>query len=206
MLVSDLFQSNLKWAGVSEKKAFWYGAGMGSFIQLAIEMKDAHAPYWGFSIWDFGTGTIGALVPVAERYWKPMQYIDFKISYFKRSNQYWDLGTQQKPWAPPHPHAYHDDYVNQTYWMTFYPLKDNQIYLGLSIGFGLDDTQFLNKYNSKDGGNNELYIALDYDLTQVLKKWDTPTAKKIKHWLNYIKIPAPAIRISPQLEFYTIFF
>ena len=43
-------------------------------------MKDAYAPYWGFSIWDFGSGSIGALVPVAERYWQPMKYIDFKMS------------------------------------------------------------------------------------------------------------------------------
>jgi len=205
LLVSDLFHSNLQWAGISEKKAYWYGAGMGSFIQLAIEMKDAYAPYWGFSLWDFGVGSIGALVPVGERYWKPMEYIDFKFSYYKRSNHYWDLGTAQKPWAPPHPHAYQDDYVNQTYWLTVYPLKDHNIDVGISLGFGLDDTQYLNEYNTKVGGNNEIYLALDYDLKRVLKKWDSPTAIKIKHWLNYFKIPAPAIRISPSVEYYPIF-
>lgn len=204
VLVADLFHSNLKWAGVNEKKAYWYGAAMGSFIQLGIEMKDAYAPYWGFSLWDFGAGSIGALVPVAERYWQPMQHIDFKISYYKRSNHYWDLGTEQKPWAPPHPNAYHDDYINQTYWMTIYPMKEKNIDIGLSLGFGLDDTQYLSN-NTKVGGNNEIYIALDYDLKQVLKKWNSPVAKRIKHWLNYIKIPAPTIRVSPTLEFYPIF-
>ena len=206
VLVADLFHSNFKWAGMNEKKSYWYGAAMGSFIQLAIEMKDAYAPYWGFSVWDFGTGSIGALVPVAERYWKPMKYIDFKMSYYKRSNRYWELGEQQKPWAPPHPHAYQDDYVNQTYWLTVYPLKDRNIDVGLSIGFGLDDTQYLNSKNTKVGGNNEIYIALDYDLKRVLKRWDTPTAKRVKHWLNYIKIPTPAILITPETKFYPIFF
>ena len=206
VLVADLFHSNLKWAGINENKSYWYGAAMGSFVQLAIEMKDAYAPYWGFSIWDFGIGAIGALVPVAERYWKPMKYFDFKISYCKRSNQYWELGEQQKPWAPPHPYAYHDDYVNQTYWLTVYPLKSSNIDIGLSIGIGLDDTQYLNSKNTKVGGNNEFYIALDYDLKRVLKRWDTPTAKRIKHWLNYIKIPAPAILFSPEAKFYPIFF
>ena len=206
VLVADLFHSNLKWAGINENKSYWYGAAMGSFVQLAIEMKDAYAPYWGFSVWDFGIGAIGALVPVAERYWKPMKYFDFKISYYKRSNQYWELGEQQKPWAPPHPYAYHDDYVNQTYWLTVYPLKSSNIDIGISIGFGLDDTQYLNSKNTKVGGNNEFYIALDYDLKRVLKRWDTPTAKRIKHWLNYIKIPAPAILFSPEAKFYPIFF
>ncbi len=206
VLVSDFFNSNLKWAGVPEKKAYWYGASMGSFIQLAIEMKDAYAPYWGFSLWDFGAGSIGALVPVAERYWKPMEYIDFKFSYYKRSNHYWNLGIAQKPWAPPHPHAYQDDYVNQTYWISIYPLKDHNIDVGISIGFGLDDTQYLNERNTKVGGNNEIYVALDYDLKRVLKKWNTPTAKRVKHWLNYIKLPAPTIIISPETKFYPIFF
>ncbi len=205
IIVADLFHSNLKWAGISEKKAFWYGASMASFVQLGIEMKDAYAPYWGFSLWDFGAGTLGALVPFAEHYWKPMEYIDFKFSYYKRSNHYWDLGIEQKPWAPPHPHAYHDDYVNQTYWLTVYPLKNHSIDIGISLGIGLDDTQYLNEYNSKDGGNNELYIALDYDLKRVLKRWNSPTAKRIKHWINYFKIPAPAIRISPSIELYPIF-
>ena len=49
-------------------------------------------PYWGFSVWDFGAGTIGAIVPYAERFWGAMKYIDFKMSYYKRSNHYWDLG------------------------------------------------------------------------------------------------------------------
>ena len=206
VIVADLFHSNLKWAGMNEKTSYWYGAAMSSFIQLAIEMKDAYAPYWGFSVWDFGTGSIGALVPVAERCWKPMKYIDFKMSYYKRSNRYWELGEQQKPWAPPHPYAYQDDYINQTYWLTVYPLKDRNIDVGLSIGFGLDDTQYLNSKNTKVGGNNEIYIALDYDLKRVLKRWDTPTAKRVKHWLNYIKIPAPAILITPETKFYPIFF
>jgi hypothetical protein len=116
------------------------------------------------------------------------------------------LGREQKPWAPPHTHAYQDDYVNQTYWMTVYPLKDRNIDVGISIGFGLDDTQYLNSRNTKVGGNNEIYIALDYDLKRVLKRWDTPTAKKVKHWLNYIKVPAPTIIISPETKFYPIFF
>ena len=88
-----------------------------------------------------------------------MNYFDFKISYYKRSNQYWELGEQQKPLAPPHPYAYHDDYVNQTYWLTVYPLKSSNIDIGLSIGFGLDDTQYLNSKNTKVCGNNACYIA-----------------------------------------------
>lgn len=205
ILVADMFQGSLRWAGVEEKKAYWYGAAMGSFIQLSIEMKDAYAPLWGFSVWDFAAGSVGAMVPLAERYWEPMQHIDFKMSYYKRTNHYWDLGTLQKPYAPPHPHAYQDDYINQTYWMSFFPLRKSGIPLGLSVGFGLDDTQYLES-NTKVGGNNEWYIALDYDLKLLLKKWDTPTGKKVKKTLRYFKFPAPTIRISPSVELHPFFF
>lgn len=204
ILVADLFQSSLEWSGIKEKPSYLYGAAMGSFIQLSIEIKDAYAPLWGFSVWDFGAGTIGAFVPYFERYSPLGEYVDFKFSYYKRSNLYWDLGTIQKPESPPFKYAYQDDYINQTYWLSVYPLKKKGIDLGIAIGFGLDDSQTLVS-NTKVGGKNEIYIALDYDMLQVLKKWDSPRAKKWKHWLNYIKLPAPTIRISPELEFYPFF-
>ena len=205
ILVADLFHGSLKWAGLKEKQAYLYGGVMGSFVQLGIEMKDAYAPYWGFSVWDFGSGTIGAFVPYAERYWEPMKYIDFKISYYKRSNHYWNLGIEQKPYAPPHPYAYQDDYINQTYWLSFFPFRERNNPLGISVGFGLDDTQYLDATNTKRGGNNEFYVALDLDWHLLLKKWDTPVGKKVKHWLNYIKFPAPTIRFSPTTEFHPFF-
>lgn len=205
LIVSDIFQKSLNWSGLPENKAYFYGAAMGSFVQAAIEMKDAYAPYWGFSLWDFGAGSVGALTPIFKRYWKPMQYVEFKISYFKKSNHYWELGTQQKPYAPPHPNAYHDDYINQTYWVCFFPLRDKGDYIGLAFGVGLDDTQYLDITNTKRGGRNEFYIALDYDLIQLLNKFESPVAKKLKSWFKYIKLPAPTIRVSPSLEFYPFF-
>ena len=202
ILVADLFQSSLKWSGMEEKKSYLYGAAMGSFVQFGIDLKDGYAPYWGFSLWDFGAGTLGAFVPYAERYWPAMEYIDFKFSYYKRSNHYWDLGSQLP--TQPSKYAYQDDYINQTFWVTTYPFKDLGSDIGIAVGFGLDDTQEIIA-STKVGGQNEIYIALDYDMLRVLKRWDSPTAKKVKHWLNYFKFPAPTIRISPSVEFYPFF-
>jgi len=78
-------------------------------------------------------------------------------------------------------------------------------WLNMAVGFGIDNSQYLNKNKTKKGGNNEWYIALDYDLSKIYTKWDSPTAKKVKHWLNYIHFPAPTIRISPNLHFYPVF-
>ena len=205
---ADVFSSSMKWVGMNEKKAVWYGAFFGSTLQLAIEMKDAYAPYWGFSKWDFALGSLGSLWPVAQYYKPDLKKVNFKFSYYKHSNIYWELERQRGKEIEKY--AWQDDYPNQTYWVTvninhfiencFFPE-----WLNLAFGFGLDDTQYLDENNTKMGGNNEWYIALDYNIPKLLKKWDSITGKRVKNWLNYIHFPAPTIRISPKLEFYPLF-
>ena len=205
---SDIFSSSMQWAGVSKKKSLWYGAAFGSGLQLAIEVKDAYAPYWGFSKWDLATGSVGALWPLVQHYNDDLKAINFKFSYYKHSDIYWDLDRQRGKEIDRY--AWQDDYPNQTYWVTFDVNHFMQTccwpdWLNLAIGFGLDDNQYLNDNNTKTGGNNEFYIALDYDIPKMLKNWNSPVGKKVKHWINYIHLPAPTIRISPKLEFYPLF-
>jgi hypothetical protein len=208
LLASNLFSNSMSWAGMSEKKSLWYGAAFGSGLQLAIEMKDAYAPYWGFSKWDLTMGSVGSFWPVAQYYNDDLKAINFKFSYYKRSNIYWDLDKQRG--KETNKYAWQDDYPNQTYWVTFDVNHFTETccwpdWLNVAVGFGLDDTQYLNEKNTKTGGNNEWYIAFDYDVPKMLKKWNSPVGKKVKHWLNYIHLPAPTIRISPKLEFYPLF-
>ena len=204
---ADFFSSSMKWAGMNERKSLWYGAAFGSGLQLAIEMKDAYAPYWGFSKWDLALGSAGSFWPVAQYYNPDLKAINFKFSYYKRSNIYWDLDKQRG--KETNKYAWQDDYPNQTYWVTFDVNHFVETccwpdWLNVAVGFGIDDTQYLNG-GTKAGGNNEWYIALDYDVPKMLKKWNSPTGKKVKHWLNYFHFPAPTIRISPKLEFYPLF-
>ena len=209
LVTADIFSSSMKWAGMNEKQALWYGAAFGSGLQFAIEMKDAYAPYWGFSQWDLALGSTGALWPVAQYYNDDLQAINFKFSYYKRSDIYWSLDKERG--KETNQYVWQDDYPNQTYWVV---LEVNHFienccwpdWLNVAIGFGLDDTQYLNDNFTKIGGNNEWYIALDYDIPKMFKRWDSLTAKKVKHWLNYIHFPAPTIRVAPKLEVYPLFF
>ena len=204
---SDLFSSSYRWAGVDYTRSLWYGACFGTGIQLAIELKDAYAPYWGFSKWDFAIGSAGSFWPVLQNYYQPLQALNFKFSYFKRSNIYWDLENQRG--RNPSKFSWYDDYPNQTYWMildTDKLVKKNKFpkWIDFAFGFGLDDTQYLNG-GTKMGGKQEFYIALDYDVNQILKEWDTPFAKKIKFILKYYKLPAPTIQVAPKLKFHPFF-
>jgi len=205
---ADFFSSSMRWSGMEHKKSLYYGAFFGSGLQLAIEIKDAYAPYWGFSSWDLALGTAGAVWPILQYQNPNLRSINFKFSYYKRSQIYWQLEKQRG--KTPSQYAWQDDYPNQTYWMTF-PLNNfsKNIFfpewLNIAVGFGLDESQYLDENLSKKGGQNEWYIALDYDIPTLLKKWNTPTGKTIKNWLNYIHLPAPTIRISPKVEFYPVF-
>ena len=154
---ADLFSSSMQWAGMNEKKSLWYGAFFGSGLQLAIEMKDAYAPYWGFSKWDLALGSTGSFWPVAQYYNDDLKAINFKFSYYKRSNIYWELDRQRG--KETNKYAWQDDYPNQTYWITFDVNHFTETccwpdWLNVAIGFGLDDTQYLNEHNTKTGGNN----------------------------------------------------
>ena len=207
LIAADLFSGSFRWAGMSEKKSLWYGAAFGSGLQLAIEMKDAYAPHWGFSKWDLVIGSSGAFWAVAQHYNNDLRAINFKMSYYKYSNIYWDLDKQRG--KETNKYAWQDDYPNQTYWLTFDVNHFAETccwpdWLNIAVGFGIDDTQYLEQ-GTKTGGNNEWYIALDYDMPKLLKKWKSPFGKKVKHWLNYFHFPAPTIRISPKLEFYPLF-
>jgi hypothetical protein len=198
----------MQWTGLKTKKALWYGAAFGTGLQLAIEMKDAYAPYWGFSKWDLALGSAGSLWPVLQYHNKDFNAISFKLSYYKRSNIYWQLDQQRGKETSSF--AWQDDYPNQTYWMTFdinhfLDLCCWPEWLNLAIGYGIDDTQYLDDNLSKTGGNREFYIAFDYDLPKMLKTWDSPLGEKVLHWLNYMHFPSPTIRISPKFEFYPLF-
>lgn len=208
LIAADIFSSSMRWSGMSEKKSLSYGAAFGAGLQLAIEMKDAYAPYWGFSKWDLALGSTGAIWPLAQYYNKDLKAINFKISYYKRSDIYWELEKQRGKQI--NKYAWQDDYSNQTYWITFDVNHFKESYywpdwLNVAIGFGLDDTQYIDDNFTKRGGCNEWYIAFDYDILQILKKWDSPLGKQVKHWINYIHLPAPTIRISPNIEFYPLF-
>ena len=208
LLASETFSSSFLWAGLSEEKSVWYGALYGSSLQLAIEIKDAYAPHWGFSKWDLIIGSSGSFLPVLKYYYKSANAFDVKMSYYPHSNIYWELENQRG--NCPSKFDWHDDYPNQTYWISadvnhFIQQDWWPDFLNIAVGFGIDDTQYLTQGNTKLGGENEFYIALDYNIPKLLKNWNSPRGKKVKKWLNFIKLPAPTIRISPTVEFYPFF-
>jgi len=205
-IAADMFHQALRWAHMNDRDALWFGAGLGVFVQLAIELKDGYAPRWGFSLWDVSAGSLGSLFYVGKQYVSFLDAIDLKFSYYKRSNRYYEL-KETGTW--------NDDYVNQTYWAS---IRVNQLlphaleqywpdWLALAVGIGVDDkiVGYDANYPERTGGSHELYLALDCDVTKILPS-DNALWETIKHYVNYIKFPAPAIRFTPEYISYGIYF
>ena len=210
LIAADLFRGSLRWANLSETSATWFGVGLGAFVQLAIEMKDAFSPTYGFSYRDVASGIGGSLFHAGQQYIPFLRNFDIKFSYWRRSDHYF---THLRPGG-----AWNDDYVNQTYWVSF---KVNNVlpksvepywpdWLAIAGGIGGDDTitgYYENRTHDYPSGqgNIELYLALDWDITKIFPS-DSPFWETVKHYLNYLKFPAPAVRITPSAIWYGFYF
>jgi hypothetical protein len=205
VLTSSLLSKSLEWAGMHSPKQYLWGGIFGVLIQGFIEYKDGFAPRWGFSTYDLMAGSIGSFYPYFQSKSKLLSAIDVKFSYYKRNDYYYSITGKNH---------LTDDYINQTYWLTFNPHRLNTTskwpkWLGVSVGFGVDD--HLNNYylrmpnGDKDYGQGgyELFLAPDLDFKEILpkRKWWQRTAKI----LNFIKVPAPTLRLSKASKLFPIY-
>ncbi len=205
LIFSDVIYSSMYNSGIDMLSSKWIGGFSGSVLQLAIEVKDAYSPYWGFSKADLAAGAFGSFWPVFQYYYDPLNAINFKFSYWNKSDHHQNLQAEMNKQS--NNFSWQDNYINQTYWITFNVKKaiNNEVFpdwLNIALGFSIDDSQYLDQYNRKQGGKNELYLSLDYNLFSLFKK--KPNTRFLK-WIEYFHFPAPAIRITPKFEWYPLF-
>lgn len=203
----DLFSEAVKWSGKSENSAYLWGGVFSSSIQFFIEIKDGFSPNWGFSIYDFMAGSLGSFYPYFQSKSKFLSALDCKFSYWRKDDYYNKTLKRSSPFL--------DDYMNQTYWFTFNPKRFNlqskwPKWLGISVGVGVDNklndyyTGILTDYGVLGKGGYELFIAPDIDFTGLLPK--TPFWQKTAKFMNYIKFPAPTLRLSNNSRFFPVYF
>ncbi|MEN3039219.1 MAG: DUF2279 domain-containing protein [Candidatus Kryptonium sp.] len=194
-LISNLFSSSLQWAGIEKKKSMLYGAVLGSVFGLYVEFEDGFATQWGFSPGDAGANILGAWYPIAQYYIPFLKNFNFKWSYIPTSQ----LKSGKKK-------IFIDDHEGQVMWLSvsvnnLLPEKIEKFYpdfLNIAIGYGVRDLDGIG------GGKREFYISLDYDLEKL--PGDGWFLKLLKKNLNYIHLPAPAIRLKPSFAFFGLFF
>ncbi len=207
----------LRWSGVSDRKAAVIGSLVSWGALLEIEMRDAYYQEWGFSVPDFVANTVGAAVPLMYTLVPQTQNVQFKFGYFP-SSLYWNRKERAAADRPRFNHLI-DDYEGMTFWASmpvspFLPSRMREYwpdFLGLALGYGATG---LHGSNVKSKGPNKYYddlpdaspeilLSLDYD-TRYLPG-DNEIWTYVKTRLNWIKFPAPAIRLYPSLRFYLLY-
>jgi hypothetical protein len=207
-IISDLYVRAIRWSGKTEQESLLWGGILGTAVHGFIEVKDGYSPTWGFSMYDWVSGSLGSFYPYFQSKSRFLNALDIKYSYYPRSNFYYDFINRRG-------NDFFDDYMNATFWFTFNPKRYKPTsswpkWLGISAGIGVDEN--LNNYNLRMPGGNadwgkggyEFYLAPDIDFKGLLPK--RPFWQGLGQALNYVKFPTPAIRFSKDSKLMLIHF
>lgn len=217
MVMASSVSQALTWSGFEPRQAAALGTLASWGALLEIEMRDAHFDQWGFSVPDFVANTLGASVPLVHAWFPRSRAVRFKFSYHP-SPLYVDRGERR---AADRPHVGHliDDYEGMTFWLT---LGIDELlpegaaarwpdFVGLAVGYGATG---LHGSNVKSRGPNkyypelpdarpEVFLSLDWDLRRLSARgalW-----RQARSRLNWLHLPAPAVRVYPDLRFYLVY-
>lgn len=204
VVLAESFYEGYRWAGLSEFKSYLFAGLSAMATHIAIDVKDGYSPAWGFSIFDVLSGSLGGFLPMAERYVPVFKYVDLKWSYWINTTYYYDKTTHRGD------AVFTDDYVNQTFWASFKPYrllpasvrKYYPSWLAFAAGLSIDETAMDFHAPDKDR-HREVYLALDYDLEAFRPQ--SRMARTFIKFLNYFKLPAPAIQVYPEFNWYLLY-
>ncbi|TND10001.1 MAG: putative periplasmic lipoprotein [Bacteroidetes bacterium] len=197
----------LRWSGVKEKKAVWFG-GLTGFVYLgAIEMLDGFSSGWGFSSGDMAANTLGTALLIGQEYaWKD-QRIALKFSSHKtdfpvyRPELLGETRLQQVL----------KDYNGQTYWLSVniasFLKKETKVPAWLNLAFGYSAEGMTggkeNAVTYNASGNiidfpryRQYYLSFDIDLTKIAGQ--SPFMRALTQTFGFIKIPAPTLAFDRQ--------
>lgn len=206
---------SLKWAGVENKRAIWYGGSLGLLFLTSVEIFDGMSEDWGFSIGDVVANTAGTGMYIGqELLWSEMR-INMKWSYHpsqyaKYRPELLGEGSERAL----------KDYNGQTFWIStnlhsFFPKSKLPSWLNMSLGYGIDGFTGADS-NPSENSQGELipsfvrstkwYLSPDIDFTRI--NTDSKFLKTVFSALNFIKVPAPTLELNEhqKMEFHWIFF
>ncbi len=191
-------RKSAQWTGFSDEASVWVGALIGTTFELWVEYQDGFATDWGFSPGDAIMDVAGALYPVAQHYVPPLAAFQPKFSYYPSNDL---LEGRHKGGNII------DDYQGQTYWMgiqvhellppSWKPYWPE--WLGLALGVSARNL------SNRDERFRGVIVSLDYDVTKIIPG-DSWFLRSLKEGLNFVHFPAPAVRISPDVVFYGLYF
>lgn len=198
---ADLIATGLRWSGVRPGPSLLYGAGLSGIFYVAVELKDGFSPRWGFDVADLGTSLAGAAYPYLQYSFPALQDFSFKWSYIPTTESKYLKKNGGRAWV------FSDDYEGQTFWLSvnarrFMPASVRRYwpkFLNLAAGAAAENLA------EKSRGNLVLLVAPDIDFEKLIPG-DGDFALTVKRALNLVHPPLPAVRVSPNVVWYGLYF
>jgi len=207
---------SLRWAGMNEKKAIWYGGTWGLIYMTSIEFYDGLSAEWGASPSDLLFNTIGTALFIGQQFLWHEQRIRPKFSYHPTSYPQYRPDLLGDNWAQ----RIIKDYNGQTNWLSVniasFLKKDSKFPSWLNVAFGYGATGMVGAYyNPSEYKGKPLppfkrrahyYLSVDVDWTRI--KTHSKVLRFVFKALSFVKIPAPAIEYNKQkgFRFYPLYF
>ena len=194
--LSHLGYRGLKWAGVGEDKALFWGTMVSAFVLTPIEIFDGFSAEYGASSGDLVANCTGALLFFGQkRDWNDIR-IHPKFS-FQRSGY---AHLRPEILGANLSEELLKDYNAQTYWLSFDLSKFNSYlpkWLNLALGYSADGMIYANDSQNKENSYNPVrkyYLALDLDFNEY--KGKSKWINTLIDLINVIKLPAPTLELS----------
>jgi uncharacterized protein YfiM (DUF2279 family) len=196
----------LKWSGVSDKKATWYGGTLGLFLLTSVEVLDGYSADWGFSTGDMLANVSGSGLFIAQQLaWKEQRVL---LKYSFHTTDY--AAIRPNVLGSNLSEQVLKDYNGQTYWLSVNVasfLKDDSKFpkwLNVAVGYGAEGMLGGHDNVFETGGvyydyspterRRQLYLSLDIDLTRIKTK--SKFANTLLGAFGFIKFPFPALEFN----------
>ena len=185
------------WSGFDQPDAALLGAATSLAFLTFMKIEDGYIDYLGFDRVDQLANIVGAAYPIAQYYAPVLKNFTPKFSYVASKND-----VTAKDQVLP---RFLADHEGQKFWLgiTVYDLLPEELkrywfpVLGLAVGYTVRDVNTPQPYH-------ETFLALDLDLRKL--PGDSQFLKTVWEMLNYVHLPMPAIRISPSIVWYGLYF
>jgi len=192
---ATIYKHGFQWAGFSKSKSLIYSGLFTFTYQTFLEIRDGFSKDYGFSWGDFGANLLGSMYPVIQNNFPLLNNFNIKISYqaserFKNNSNRYIL----------------DDYESTYHWLSidFNNLLPSSAakyfpdFLNLTIGHSV------NGLNNSGNRNHEFYIGLDWDIEAL--PGSSPVLLFLKELINLYHLPAPTIKVYPNIVWYGLKF
>lgn len=199
----------LRWAGVSNNKAAWYGGLMGFGAMTVIEILDGFVVTYGASWSDLAANTLGTGIFVSQQLLWKEQRIRMKFSYYPTDyalcnpSQLGETGLQRML----------KDYNGHTYWLSFnihsFLKKESRFPAWINVAVGYGAKGMLHPLNNPPecvNGNpvdynrvRQYYVSMDIDWTKI--KTNSKFLRFVFKGLSFVKLPFPTLEYNNENHF-----